>query len=89
MIGIIDRLPWAFSQILQNFTFSVAPAEHEIGIAKLLLLIAMFFGIGIDSQASEIRFNLLKIAKSKPAELLASLDSPEVTCRASIHQAKE
>jgi len=25
MVGIIDRLPWAFSQILQNFTFSVAP----------------------------------------------------------------
>jgi preprotein translocase subunit SecY len=45
MIGIIDRLPWAFSQILQNFTFSVAPAEHEIGIAKLLLLIGMFLAI--------------------------------------------
>ena len=54
-----------------------------------LLPIAMYFGIGINSQTSEIRFNLLKIAKSKPAEFLASLDSPEVTCRASIHQAKE
>ncbi len=54
-----------------------------------LLPIAMYFGIGIDSQASEIRFNLLKIAKSRPAELLSSLDSPEVLCRASIYQAKE
>jgi hypothetical protein len=54
-----------------------------------LLPIAMYFGIGINDQASEIRFNLLKIAKSKPAELLSSLDSPEVTCRASIYQAKE
>src|SRR3989338_5296203 len=45
MIGIIDRLPWAFSQILQNFTFSVAPAEHEIGIAKLILLLGMFLAI--------------------------------------------
>lgn len=42
MVSIIDRLPWAFNQILQNFTFSVAPAEHEIGIAKLILLIGMF-----------------------------------------------
>ena len=39
MVGIIDRLPWAFSQILQNFTFSVAPAEHEIGIAKLTITV--------------------------------------------------
>lgn len=45
MVGIIDRLPWAFSQVAQNFTFSVTPAEHEIGIVKLLVLIAMFLAI--------------------------------------------
>lgn len=45
MVSIIDRLPWAFNQILQNFTFSVAPAEHQIGIAKLILLIGMFLTI--------------------------------------------
>src|SRR3990172_5828413 len=35
MVGIIERLPWAFNQIVQNFTYSVAPAEHQIGILKL------------------------------------------------------
>ncbi|HHT9119252.1 MAG TPA: preprotein translocase subunit SecY [Candidatus Hypogeohydataceae bacterium YC41] len=42
MVGIVDRLPWAFSQILSNFTFSVNPAEHEIGIFRILLLAASF-----------------------------------------------
>ncbi|MCQ4574944.1 MAG: preprotein translocase subunit SecY [Candidatus Brocadiales bacterium] len=45
MVGIVDRLPWAFSQIVSNFTFSVAPAEHQIGIFKLLMLIASFLAI--------------------------------------------
>lgn len=45
MVGIVDRLPWAFSQVISNFTFSVAPAEHQIGIFKLLLLIGSFLGI--------------------------------------------
>ncbi|MBW7942432.1 MAG: preprotein translocase subunit SecY, partial [Candidatus Kuenenia stuttgartiensis] len=45
MVGIIERLPWAFNQIVQNFTFSVAPAEHQIGIVKLLILLGMFFAI--------------------------------------------
>ncbi len=42
MVGIVDRLPWAFSQVVSNFTFSVNPAEHEIGIFRLILLVASF-----------------------------------------------
>ena len=45
MVGIIDRLPWAFSQVIQNFTFSVTPAEHQIGIVKLIILLGMFLAI--------------------------------------------
>jgi protein translocase subunit secY/sec61 alpha len=45
MVGIIERLPWAFSQVMQSFTFSVTPAEHQIGIVKLIVLLGMFFAI--------------------------------------------
>ncbi len=45
MVGILDRLPWAFGQIMENFTFSVSPAEHEIGIVKILILAAAFLAI--------------------------------------------
>jgi preprotein translocase subunit SecY len=45
MVGIVDRLPWAFSQVVSNFSFSVTPAEHEIGIFRLLILVASFIAI--------------------------------------------
>lgn len=45
MVNIIDRLPWALSQLFQNFTFSVAPAEHEIGVVKIILLVGCLLAI--------------------------------------------
>jgi len=54
-----------------------------------LLPIAMYYGININAATTEIRYNLLRIAKSKPKDFLQSLDSPEVTCRSSIKQASD
>ncbi len=45
MISIIDRLPWALSQLFSNFTFSVAPAEHEVGVVKMIILVSVLLGI--------------------------------------------
>lgn len=45
MIGIIDRLPWAMTQLFSNFTFSVAPAEHEVGVVKMILLVGVLIAI--------------------------------------------
>ena len=49
----------------------------------------MYFGININAPVSEIRYNLLRVAKSKPSEFMQSLDSPQVSCRSTIQQAKE
>tara|TARA_R100000951_G_scaffold99117_1_gene89319 strand:+ start:440 stop:1276 length:837 start_codon:yes stop_codon:yes gene_type:complete len=86
---VVDKRMDAEKELKKEFLVNDAISLVRDRDITDLLPIAMYFGIGIDSQTSEIRFNLLKIAKSKPAELLASLDSPEVTCRASVHQAKE
>ena len=45
MVSIIDRLPWALGQLFSNFTFSVAPAEHEIGVVKMIIMISVLLGI--------------------------------------------
>ncbi|MEK6738811.1 MAG: preprotein translocase subunit SecY, partial [Planctomycetota bacterium] len=45
MVGIIERLPWAFARVIENFTFSVTPAEHQLGIVKMLILLGMFLAI--------------------------------------------
>jgi len=54
-----------------------------------LLPVAMYFKVSINSPVSEIRFNLLRIAKSKPQEFIESFDSPQVQARSVAVQAKE
>tara|TARA_R110000822_G_scaffold68563_2_gene166731 strand:- start:15445 stop:16269 length:825 start_codon:yes stop_codon:yes gene_type:complete len=56
---------------------------------QTLLPIAMYFNVGINTPVSEIRFNLLRIAKSKPQEFIESFDSPQVKARSIIQQAAD
>lgn len=54
-----------------------------------LLPVAIYFNINIDQPTSEIRFNLLQIAKRKPSEFMEAFDSPQVQARATIKQAAD
>lgn len=54
-----------------------------------LLPVALYFNVNINAPVSEIRYNLLRIAKSKPSEFIKSFDSPQVSARSSIIQAKD
>ena len=54
-----------------------------------LLPIAIYFGIDINASVSDIRYSLLRVAKSKTKEFLESLDSPQVSCSATIQQAAD
>ena len=54
-----------------------------------LLPIALYFTVNINQPSSEIRFNLLRIAKSKPQDFIESFDSPSVTARSIVQQAKD
>lgn len=52
-----------------------------------LLPIALYFKVNINKPTTEIRYNLLNIAKSKTQEFIEAFDSPQVTTRATIQQA--
>ena len=54
-----------------------------------LLPIAIYFKVNINQPTTEIRYNLLNIAKKNPNEFIESFDSPQVTTRASIQQAAD
>ena len=56
---------------------------------QTLLPIAMYFNININAPVSEIRFNLLRIAKNKPKDFIESFDSPQVKSRSLIQQASD
>jgi hypothetical protein len=52
-----------------------------------LLPVALYFNIDINRPVSEIRFGLLRIAKSKPQEFIEAFDSPQVQVRSIVQQA--
>lgn len=71
--------------------FSVTEAVSMVrdkGINELLP-VAMFFNIDINRDSSEIRFDLLKEAKSNPTRFIESFDSPTVIVRSKVKQASE
>lgn len=71
--------------------FSVTEAVGLVRDSDIstLLPIAMYFKVNTSKPVSEIRYDLLQIAKSKPTEFIGSFDSPQVQTRASIQQAKD
>ena len=54
-----------------------------------LLAVALFFKINIDRPVSEVKFDLLKVAKKNPTQFVKSFDDPVVKCKATIRQALE
>lgn len=72
---------------LQN-EFSVSEAIIAVRDKSIeeLLPIAIYFGMNIDRNASEIRFDLLQRAKKNPSEFLGAFDSPIVKVRALVKQ---
>jgi hypothetical protein len=54
-----------------------------------LLPVAIYFNVNIDQPTSEIRFNLLQIAKKKPSEFIEAFDSPQVQVRSTVKQAAD
>ena len=54
-----------------------------------LVPVAIYFGVNVDAKSSEIRHNLLRIAKRDPQAFIESFDSPQVQARAQVHQAKD
>ena len=54
-----------------------------------LLPVAMYFNVNINKPVSEIRYDLLQIAKRKPSEFIESFDSPQVMARSIVKQAEQ
>ena len=45
MANILSRLPWAVQLVIENFQFSMSPAEGKIGILKLGFLLVSFVAV--------------------------------------------
>lgn len=54
-----------------------------------LLAVALFFNVNIDRKLSEVKYDLLQIAKKSPTKFIQSFDDPAVRMKALVRQAKD
>lgn len=54
-----------------------------------VLAVALFFKVNIDRKMSEVRYDLLQIAKKNPDKFIQSFDDPSVKMKALLRQAKD
>lgn len=85
----IDKKRDAEKELEQEFLLNDAISMvRDKGIEELLP-VAIFFGFNVNAPTSEIRFNLLNVAKKKPAEFIQSFDNPQVQARSVVKQASD
>ena len=85
----IDNRKNAEEELQKEFLLTDAVAKVRDTDINDLLPVAIYFGVNINTPVSEIRYNLLNIAKRRTEEFLESFDSPSVITRSTIQQAKE
>ncbi len=83
----IDKKKDAEKELEQEFMLNDAISMVRDKSIEELLPVALFFGFNVNAPTSEIRFNLLNIAKKKPAEFIQSFDNPQVQARSIVKQA--
>jgi hypothetical protein len=84
----VDKRKDAAVHLEQEFLLNDAVSKVRDSDINELLPVAMFFNVNINTPVNEIRYNLLNIAKKKPAEFLQSFDSPQVVARSTVKQAE-
>ena len=85
----VDKKRDAENELAREFKLNEAISMVRDKDVNELLPIALYFGININTPVSEIRYNLLNIAKKKTQEFIESFDSPQVQARSTVQQAKD
>jgi len=85
----VNKKKDAETELKKEFLLTDAIAMVRDKDIQELLPVAMFFNVSIETPVSEIRYNLLQIAKRKPEQFIKSFDSPQVAARSTIVQAKD
>ena len=85
----VDKKKDAETELAKEFKLTEAIAMVRDKDINELLPIAFYFGVNINTPVTELRYNLLNIAKKKTQEFIQSFDSPQVQTRSTIQQAKD
>ena len=85
----VDKKSDAEAELKREFALSEAVSIVRDKEINDLLPIAIYFGVNINKPVSEIRYDLLNIAKKKTKEFMEAFDSPQVQVRSTVQQAKD
>jgi hypothetical protein len=83
----VDQRKDAEKIIEQEFKVFDAVSLIKTSDVNDLLAVSLFFKVNINRQMTEIKHDLLRIAKNKPEMFIKSFDDPVVKCKATIKQA--
>lgn len=89
LFRVVDKRKDAEQELNREFLLTDAITIVRDKPIEDLLAVAIYHGVNIDGSTSDIRFNLLGIAKRKPQEFIDSFDSPQVMVRSTVQQAKD
>tara|TARA_R100001510_G_C7656842_1_gene217401 strand:- start:2701 stop:3549 length:849 start_codon:yes stop_codon:yes gene_type:complete len=89
LFRLVDKQKDAQDKLKREFVTSEAVVMVRDKDINELLPIALYFGVDINRPVSEIRYDLLNIAKRNPKDFIESFDSPQVQVRSVIQQAKD
>ena len=85
----IDKAKTAEESLTMEFqSYDAVALVREKDINELIP-VAIYFGVDVNTSSSEIRFNLLRLAKSNPSSFISSFDSPMVKTKSIVYKAKE
>jgi hypothetical protein len=83
---IVDKTKDAEEELVKEFEVYDAVSKVRDTDITDLIPVAMFFGVNTSAKSSEIRHNLLRIAKRSPQNFIEAFDSPQVKTRAMVQQ---
>ena len=86
---VVDKKRDAEIELNKEFALTDAVTMVRDKDIQELLPVAMYFGVNINASVSDIRYNLLRIAKTKTQEFIESFDSPQVRTRSVLQQASD
>ena len=86
---MMDEAKDAETKLNEEMTQFEAVAALKSADLDDLLAVALFFNVNIDRKTSEIKYDLLSIAKKNPEKFISAFDDPAVKMKALFRQAKD
>jgi hypothetical protein len=85
----VDKKKEAEDQLQKEFLLNDAIQLVREKPIEDLLAVAIYHGVNINVSTSDIRYNLLQVAKKNPSDFIQSFDNPQVQARSIVQQAAD